>query len=77
MVEKGLLVIQSHISQDKIPKFHIFCQLANIDDSGASELGRQGGHVPTHFLPDLYEKGTFAHPHYTTSRIIFGRAHPL
>ena len=50
MVEKGLLVIQSHISQDEIPKFHIFCQLANIDDSGASELGRQGGHVPTHFF---------------------------
>ena len=45
--------------------------------SGASELGGQGGHVPTPFLPDHYWKGMFAHPLFNTIRIIFGLAHPL
>ena len=49
----------------------------NLTIPGASEVGGQGGHVPTHFLLDLYLKGTFAHSLFTTSRMIFGLAHPL
>ena len=41
-----------------------------------SWMGRVGTCPPT-FLLDLYWKGTCAHPLFTTSGIIFGRAHPL
>ena len=46
----------------------IFC---NHIQGRQSWVGRVGTCPPT-FLIDLYGKGTFAHPLFTTSRIIFG-----
>ena len=49
----------------------------NVRQGHRSSLKVKNGYVPTHFLLELYWKGTFANPLLSTSRIAFGLAHPL